>query len=552
MADFKKTVLMLQPLWFQALVWRSALTSQQISVLWGPSYTDLTATLERFKSAEIELDLLLIDLEINNYRHFCWECRQHYPDLKIILTSNNWKNVPPKLLHHWATHQGIDAVIPRFKPLSLASDIVAGMRRVLEILGGQLLNETTLIPALLSIYQNLHPPSQELQQIAQLNLINSPEFSNLQPSPPKKKPNSLDPILSQELRSPQSSGASFPSFGRIQLLSMLIIFALLDICSLWLIAPALGVKNIPFSSLKHDEEQQVLLASTFKEVTGVPRGVFNYGGSTTWAPIRKVFDTQLQKEFPDLKLRYLDAINNTPGSGTGIRLLLEGELDFAQSSRALEAQEYESARQQGFTLRQYPVAIDAITVVVHPSLSLPGLTINQLRQIYLGQVTNWKQVGGTDLAIIPLSRRPKDGGTVRFFQENVLQKQAFGAKVKYVYSTTDGLHQLSHTPGGIYYASAAQVVNQCTIKPLPLGKTSARFISPYREPLVPKERCPQQRNQLNTHAYKDASYPITRNLFVIVKQDGDRAEEVGETYVKLLLSDQGQQLIEQAGFVRLR
>jgi phosphate transport system substrate-binding protein len=555
MAAFRKTVLMLQPLWFQALVWRLALTSQQISVLWGPSHNNLAQTLNHLKAAGLEPDLLLIDLEIKNPYRICRWCRQHYPNLKLVLTGSRWKEIPTNIRHR-AIFQGVNDVLPGFQAASLVSDVMAGMRRLLEILECPPPQEATLIPALLSLYQNLYLSPQDFDRPEQLN-PNTEDFLDNPTAPQQKGEKPLDLIFSEGQRSPQTSAtnpffSSTASFGRLPLLALLIIFALLDVGSLWLMAPSQWNKNETQLVARGDNARKALPANTFQEVASVPSGVFNYGGSTTWAPIREFADARLQEEYPEFELRYVDSISSTPGSGTGIRMLLEGELDFAQSSRSLEQEEYDWARKQGFTLVQRPVAIDAIAVVVHPSLQLPGLTITQLQQIYLGQITNWSQVGGPDLAITPFSRRVEDGGTVKFFQEHVLENKPFSPKVQHIYSTTDGLHQLAHTTGGIYYASAAEVVLQCTIKPIPLGRAAGQFVSPYHEPLVPPERCPQQRNQINTKAFRNASYPITRNLFVIVKQDRDRAEEAGEAYVKLMLTDQGQQLIEQAGFVRLR
>lgn len=129
--------------------------------------------------------------------------------------------------------------------------------------------------------------------------------------------------------------------------------------------------------------------------------------------------------------------------------------------------------------------------------------------------------------------------------------QPFGSNVQYVYSTTEALRKVSSTPGGLYYASACAVVSQCSVKPLPLGRAANQLVSPYREPLVPQQQCLRQRNQLNTEVFKNGSYPITSNLFVIIKQNQSREQEAGFAYTSLLLSDQGQKAIEQAGFIRL-
>ncbi|MHC5833530.1 MAG: substrate-binding domain-containing protein, partial [Nostoc sp.] len=90
---------------------------------------------------------------------------------------------------------------------------------------------------------------------------------------------------------------------------------------------------------------------------------------------------------------------------SGIRMLLDGKLDFAQSSRSLTDQEQAIAKERGFTLEQRQVGMDGIAVVVNPSLNVSGLTVEQLQQIYLGQITNWNQVGGPNLPITPLSQR---------------------------------------------------------------------------------------------------------------------------------------------------
>ncbi len=323
---------------------------------------------------------------------------------------------------------------------------------------------------------------------------------------------------------------------------------------LWWLLPKLGlnlrslVSNRPASN----GPQTRVSAKTFQSVPEVPRGVFNYGGSTTWAPIRGLVDPQLQSAHPGFQLRYVDPVSGTPGSRSGIRMLLDGQLAFAQSSLPVTNAEYATAQQRGFKLEQRSVAIDSIAVVVNPSLAVPGLSLDQLRQIYLGQVTNWGQVGGPNLPITPFSRKLEDGGTVEFFVENVLQKQPLGSNVQSVYSTTEALRRVSNTPGGIYYASAPEAVPQCTVKPLPLGRTPSQLVAPYLDPLVPPQQCPAKRNQLNAKAFQGGNYPITRNLFVVIRQNRGPEQQAGEAYADLLLSDQGQQEMEKAGFLRIR
>jgi len=221
-------------------------------------------------------------------------------------------------------------------------------------------------------------------------------------------------------------------------------------------------------------------------------------------------------------------------------------LAFSQASRSLKDEEIQRAQQRGLTLKEVPVAIDGIAIAVHPDLPVSGLTITQLKDIYTGKISNWRQVGGPNLAIIPYSRRKEDGGTVEFFIDQVLEKADFGDNIQYVYSTTPALRKVSQNLGGIYYASAPEVVPQCGIKTLPLGKSENQLVAPYQEPSIPSSQCPQKRNQLNELAFQKGEYPITRRLFVIIKQNGQLDEQAGEAYA------QGQELIEKAGFVPLR
>ncbi|MBW4677026.1 MAG: substrate-binding domain-containing protein [Desmonostoc geniculatum HA4340-LM1] len=292
--------------------------------------------------------------------------------------------------------------------------------------------------------------------------------------------------------------------------------------------------------------------SDFSSVAA-PDGTWLYGGSTSWASIRKNIDPKINKAHPKFELRYTDAINATPGSGTGIRMLLEGQLTFAQSSRPIANREYQQAQRRGFTLTQIPVVLEGLAIAVHPDLQIPGLTLTQIKDIYTDKITNWKQVGGPDLKITAYSRHFQDGGTVEFFADNILSGEKIGSNVVYVYNTTDGLRKLASDRGGIYYASAPEVVPQCKVKPLPIARQGKSFVAPYIKPLIKADQCPNQRNKLNIDAFKTGQYPITRQMFVIVKQNnGSLEQKVGEAYAEMLLTNQGQQLMSEAGFVRIR
>ncbi|BAY62438.1 periplasmic phosphate-binding protein of phosphate ABC transporter [Calothrix brevissima NIES-22] len=340
----------------------------------------------------------------------------------------------------------------------------------------------------------------------------------------------------------------------VQMIRGLIIGELVTVAiigGLWLwLRPRLQVDNGALAAKNRGTVNTSAIAtSNFNTVKNIPIGSFNYGGSTAWAPIRQLVDSQIQVFRPELQLRYVNPENASPGSGSGIRMLLEGKLDFTQSSRPLTAEEKNLAQQRGFVLEERQVGIDGVAVVVNPALKVAGLTVEQLQQIYAGKITNWKQVGGEDLPITPLSQSPENADVVLTSGKQVLDRQSLGTNVQYVYSTTEALRRLKQTPGGVYYASARGVVHQCSVKPLPLGLTSAELVPPYREPFVSANDCPQKRNQLNTEAIANGKYPITSKLFVVIKQNQGKEQQVGEAYLRLLATVQGKQAIEQAGLI---
>ncbi len=100
--------------------------------------------------------------------------------------------------------------------------------------------------------------------------------------------------------------------------------------------------------------------------------------------------------------------------------------------------------------------------------------------------------------------------------------QAFSPQVEFVSTTTQALKKLADSPGGIYYASAPEVISQCSIKPLALGGMPGQYIVHYQESFVVPNECLDQHNKLNIKAFQSGEYPITRNLFVVVKQDGHK------------------------------
>ncbi len=273
-------------------------------------------------------------------------------------------------------------------------------------------------------------------------------------------------------------------------------------------------KEAPLRDLAEQTEKKDFISSI-----NLPKGTWRYGGSTSWAPIRKIFEAAIKITHPQFKLQYTDPTTETPSSGIGIKMLLNDELDFSLSSRSLKQEERQIAKQKGFKLKQIPVAVDGIAIAVNPNLNIPGLTVTQLRDIYTGKIRNWKEVGGSSLPITPYSRYLGGAATVEFFKYEVLRDKSFADNVKFIDTTTQALKKVAGESGAIYYASAPQVVPQCSVKSLPIGERSDQLISPYKQPFIPLLKCPQQPNQLNLKAFQSYSYPFSRPLYVIAKID---------------------------------
>ena len=286
----------------------------------------------------------------------------------------------------------------------------------------------------------------------------------------------------------------------------------------------------------------------------VPQGLFNYGGSTTWIPVHETVREAIASTFPEFQLRYTLPSSGAPGSGTGIEMLLDGQLSFSESSRPVKDEEFQSAQQRGFNLEQIPTAIDGIALAVHPNLGIDGLTVEQIQAIYTSQVTNWSELGGPNLPIAAYSRSPEAAGTAKYFLDSIMDADAYGENVIFVGDTTTGIRQVLGNEGGIYYASAPEIVNQCSIYAIPIATVAQpdNFVPPYSGSWRTGQACLSQENTVNKDNFRDGSYPLTRRLFVVVKADGGIDETAGRAYADMLLSTEGQTLIEEAGFVGIR
>ena len=142
------------------------------------------------------------------------------------------------------------------------------------------------------------------------------------------------------------------------------------------------------------------------------------------------------------------------GSGVGLSSLREGTTDIAMASRRIKFDERVRIQKEGDKVKETVVAYDALAIVVHPSNPVTNLTREQLEGIFTGRITNWKEVGGADMKIVPYSRETSSG-TYEFFKESVLRNRNYMNGIMSMPATGAIIQSVSQTPGAIGYVGLA-------------------------------------------------------------------------------------------------
>ena len=238
-------------------------------------------------------------------------------------------------------------------------------------------------------------------------------------------------------------------------------------------------------------------------------------GSTTVLPIAQVTLEAYIKANPGVNI----SLSGT-GSGDGIKALIDKTTDIANSSRNIKESETANARKSGVNPREFIVAIDAIIPIIHPTNPITNLTIDQLSQIYQGNIRNWKEVGGEDRAIVVVSR-DSSSGTYESWSELVLKKQRV-------------------FPRAQLQASSGAVVQTVTTNPYAIAYVGLGYLNPSVKPLKVNGVEPSVETAMT------GKYPIARPLYMYT--DGEPSGETAK-YLQFILSPEGQKLVENSGFV---
>ena len=213
------------------------------------------------------------------------------------------------------------------------------------------------------------------------------------------------------------------------------------------------------------------------------------------------------------------------GSGTGISALINGTTEICQASRPMSAAEKEKLRDRYATVGvEIPVARDGLSVYVNASNPLSEITMDQLKLIFTGKVTNWKELGGPDGKIVVYSRE-NSSGTYVFFKEHVLKNADYTVRAQSMPGTAAVVNAVAKEKFGIGYGGAAYAKG---IKVLKVKQDAG-------SPAVTADEA---------HV-KDGSYPLSRPLFFYLrnKPTGD----VG-AFVDWVLSAAGQTIVTKVGY----
>lgn len=213
------------------------------------------------------------------------------------------------------------------------------------------------------------------------------------------------------------------------------------------------------------------------------------------------------------------------GSGTGISALINGTTDICNSSRPMKSAERAKLQERYATLGiEIKSAKDGLSVYTHESSTVKELSMDQLRDIYTGKITNWKDVGGKDAKIIVYGRE-NNSGTYAFFKDNVLGGKDFAANVQSMPGTASVVNAVSKDPNGIGYGGMAYAKG---IHLVALKKTaSSPAIAPSEETV------------------KNGSYPLSRFLYMYVSK---RPSGAVKEYIDWILSPEGQSIVAKTGY----
>lgn len=247
-------------------------------------------------------------------------------------------------------------------------------------------------------------------------------------------------------------------------------------------------------------------------------------GSDTLVKLNERWAEVYQAENPGVDIRVTGG-----GSSLGIAALFEKDTDIAASSRKLKHDEVEGFKQIfGSPPLELVVAMDGLAVYVHDKNPVRDVTISELKRIFTGRTTNWKEVGGRDQRINLYSRNTLSG-TYAFFKEHVLEDEEFSNQAQMLPSTSLVMGSLSRDIRGVGYGGIGYLSGA-----MPLGIAMDADTLPIT---------PSRASVLN------GEYPLSRPLYFYLSKDS--LNHTTTAFLRWVIDTEGQSVVEREHYYPL-
>ncbi|MGV8026941.1 MAG: phosphate ABC transporter substrate-binding protein PstS family protein [Anaerolineaceae bacterium] len=245
-------------------------------------------------------------------------------------------------------------------------------------------------------------------------------------------------------------------------------------------------------------------------------GQLQLAGSTTVQPLAETLAEAFMEANPDVVIEIQGG-----GSSVGVTSAGDGTVAIGSASREIKDSEMETYPD----LNVYTIAYDGIAVIVNPSLDIPTLSIEQIRGIFSGEITNFSEVGGPDAEIVVVSRE-EGSGTRAAFEELVMNyKDANGETVETPIVESALLQQ-----------SNGQISTVVSTTPNTIGFLSFGYLSDAVKGVAIDNVAPTVEN------VKNGTYSIFRPLNLLTKGE---AQGLAKAFIDFILSDAGQEIVAE-------
>ncbi len=241
-------------------------------------------------------------------------------------------------------------------------------------------------------------------------------------------------------------------------------------------------------------------------------------GSTTVLPIAQKAADVYMGTHPNADIQVTGG-----GSSVGVQAAGEKTADIGMSSRDVKADELK--KYPGMVIT--PIGKDGVAIIIHPGNSVTGLTTAQVKAIYNGNYTNWKEVGGPDLTIVVVGR-DSASGTREFFTSSIMGGQNTVPTMLEKNSNGAVKQTITQTPGAIGYVGLGFIDN--AVKAVRITTDTGAI-----EPTVD--------NVLS------GQYPLSRSLYLLTS---GQPTGLARDYIDFILSSEGQSLLAEEGFVPVK